>query len=154
MLCNSYSNRFCEFYIFPIVGTGAINFQSKKQAIHPCFRVFFLSKSSGKNFYFHFHKLHNMTNVFVKKLCFYRARISIQSLFKTTPCPFKRQPENHTGVLASYSSHEYTVDRRSMRQIDNEQHNSHTDPCTGSNFSNFISSSPQRNLILRLSCRL
>jgi len=55
-----------------------------------------------------------MINVSVKNLCFYRARFSIQSLFKTTPCPLKCQPENHTGVLASDSSHEYTVDRRSM----------------------------------------
>jgi len=113
MLCNSYSNRFCGFYISPMVGIGAINFQSKKQAIHPCFRVFFLSKRSGKFLYFGFHKLHNMTNVFVKILCFYRARFSIHSLFKTTPCQLKRQHENHTGVLASDSSHEYTVDRRS-----------------------------------------
>jgi len=56
-----------------------------------------------------------MTNVFVKNLCSYRARFSIQSLFKTTPCPLKRQHENHTGVLASDSSHEYTVDRQSSR---------------------------------------
>jgi len=61
-----------------------------------------------KFFYFDFHKLHNMTNVFVKNSCFYRARFSIQSLFETTPCPL-----NHTGVLASDSSHEYTMDRRS-----------------------------------------
>ena len=47
---------------------------------------------------------------------FYCARFSIQSLFKTTPCPLKRQRENHTGVLASDSSHEYTVDRRSIGQ--------------------------------------
>jgi len=50
MLCNSYSNRFGDFYIFPIVGIGAINFQIKKQVIHSCFRVFFLSKRSGKIF--------------------------------------------------------------------------------------------------------
>jgi len=54
-----------------------------------------------------------MTNVFVKNLCFYHAWFSIQSLFKTTPCLLKRQHENHTGILASDSSHEYTVDRRS-----------------------------------------
>jgi len=66
-----------------------------------------------KFYYFDFHKLHNMTNVFAKNLRFYRARFSIQSLFKTTPCPLKRQHENLTGVLASDSSHEYTVDRRS-----------------------------------------
>jgi len=64
-----------------------------------------------KLFDFDFHKLHNVTNVFVQNLCFYRARFSIQSLFKTTPCPLKRQRENHAGVLASDSSHEYTVDR-------------------------------------------
>jgi len=57
-----------------------------------------------------------MTNVFVQNLDFYRARFSIQSLFKTTPCPLKRQRENHTGVLASDSSHEYTVNRRSIRK--------------------------------------
>jgi len=55
-----------------------------------------------------------MTNVFVQNLGFYRARFSIHSYFKTTLCPLKRQRENHTGVLASDSSHEYTVDRRSI----------------------------------------
>jgi len=70
-----------------------------------------------KLFDFDFHKLHNMTNVGVQNLCFYRARFSIQSLFKTTPCPLKRQRENHAGVLASDSSHEYTVDRRSIKAI-------------------------------------
>jgi len=63
---------------------------------------------------FDFHTLNNMTIVFVKNLSFYRARFSMQRLFKTTPCPLKRQRENHTGVLASDSSHEYTVDRRSI----------------------------------------
>jgi len=55
-----------------------------------------------------------MTNVSVKNLCFYCARFSIQSFFKTTPCPLKHQHENHTGVLASDSSHEYTVDWQSI----------------------------------------
>jgi len=45
-----------------------------------------------------------MTYAFVQNLCFYRARFSIQSLFKTTPCLLKRQGENHTGVLASDSA--------------------------------------------------
>jgi len=36
-----------------------------------------------------------MTDVFVQNLGFYRARFSIQSLFKTTPCSLKRQRENH-----------------------------------------------------------
>jgi len=65
-------------------------------------------------FYFDFQKLNNMANVFVKNVCFYRARFSIQSVFKTMPWPLKRQQENHTGVLASDSSHEYTVDWRSI----------------------------------------
>jgi len=56
-----------------------------------------------KFFYFDIHKLHNMTNVSVKNLCFYRAKFSIQSLFETMPCPLKHQHENHTGVLASDS---------------------------------------------------
>ena len=62
-----------------------------------------------------------MTNVSVKDLCFYRAKFSIQSLFKTAPCPLKRQRENHTGVLASDSSHEYTVDRRSKTHTQTSQ---------------------------------
>jgi len=31
-----------------------------------------------------------MTNVFVKNLHFYRARFSIQSIFKSAPCPLER----------------------------------------------------------------
>jgi len=38
-----------------------------------------------------------------------KRQFSIQSLFKTTPWHLKRQRENHTGVLASDSSHEYTA---------------------------------------------
>jgi len=37
MLCNSYSNRFRDFLIFPIVGIGTINFQSQKTANPPLF---------------------------------------------------------------------------------------------------------------------
>ena len=62
-----------------------------------------------------------MTNVFVQNLGFYRARFSIQGLFKTTPCPLKRQRENHTSVLASDSSHEYTVDRQSKTHAQTSQ---------------------------------
>jgi len=114
MLCYSYSNRFSDFYIFPIVGIGAINFQSKKTGNPPLFSGVFFLPEMEKIFYFDFHQLHNMTNIFVQNLCFYRARFSIQSLFETTPCPLKRQRKNHTGVLASHSSHEYTVDQRLM----------------------------------------
>jgi len=37
MLCNSYSNRFCDFYIFPIVGIGAIHFHGQKTTNPPLF---------------------------------------------------------------------------------------------------------------------
>jgi len=113
VLCNSYSNRFCDFYISPIVGIGAIIFQSQKTGKPPFFHGVFLSPNEAETLFdFDFHKLHNMTNVFVQNLGFCRARFSIQSFFKTMPCPLKRQCENQTGVLASDSSHEYTVDRR------------------------------------------
>jgi len=121
MICNSYSKCFCDFYIFPIVGIGAINFQSQKTGNPPFFQGVFLSKTSGKLFDFDFHKLHNTTNVFVQNLGFYRAKFSIQNLFKTTPCPLKRQHENHTGVPASDSSHEYIVDRRSKTHTQTSQ---------------------------------
>ena len=55
-----------------------------------------------------------MTKVFVQNLGFYCAWFSIQSLFKTMLCLLKRKRENHTVVLASDSSHEYTVDGRSI----------------------------------------
>ena len=51
MLCNSYSNRFCDFYIFPIVGIGAINFQSEKTGNPHLFSgVFSLQKKVEKFF--------------------------------------------------------------------------------------------------------
>jgi len=115
MLCNSYSNRFCDFYIFPIVGIGAVKFQSKKTDNPTLFQGVFSPKELEKLFDFDFHKLHKMTNVFVQNLCFYRARFSIQSLFKTTPFCLKSRRENHTIVLASDSSHEYTMNQRSIR---------------------------------------
>ena len=49
------------------------------------------------------------------------------------------------------AKHALTLKR--FRQIDNEQYDSHTDPWTAY-VKNFISSSPQYNLILRLSRRL
>ena len=48
MFSNSYSNRFCDFYICPIVGKGAINLQSQKTGKPPLFQGVFLSKRSGK----------------------------------------------------------------------------------------------------------
>ena len=51
-------------------------------------------------------------------------------------------------TVLSYAKHAIPLNQKRFRQIDNEQHNSHTDPC------NFISLSTQYNLILRLSCRL
>ena len=109
------------FTFFPLLEQAQYIFKVKKQAFHPSFRVFFSPKEVEQLFDFDFHKLHNMTNVFVQNLCFYRARFSIQSLFKTAPCPLKRQRENHTGVLASDSSHEYTVDRQSKTHTETSQ---------------------------------
>ena len=104
MLCNSYSNRFCD-----------LNFQTKKNKQSTLvFGCFFSPKEVENLFDFDFHKQHNMTNVCVQNMCFYCARFSIQSLFKTMPFLLKHQCENHTGVLASDSSHEYTVDRQSI----------------------------------------
>jgi len=83
--------------------------------------VFLSPKEGEKLFDFNFHKLLNMTNVFVQNLGFYRAMFSIQSFFKTTPCPLKRQRENHTGIPASDSSHENTMDRWSKTQTQTDQ---------------------------------
>jgi len=63
--------------------------------MHPSFRVFFSPKEVKKLCDFYFNKLHSMTNVFVQNLGFYRARFSIQRLFKTTPCSLQRHRENH-----------------------------------------------------------
>jgi len=51
MLCNSYSNRFCDFYIFPSVGIGAIKFQSKKTGNPPLFSGVFSLQKKWKIFF-------------------------------------------------------------------------------------------------------
>jgi len=114
MLCNSYSNHFCDFYIFPIVGTGPINFQSKKTGNPLLFSSVFSFQKKWKIFLISIFINYTIWLTFLCRICFYRARFSIQSLFETTPCPLKCQRENHTGVLASDSSHKYTVDRQLM----------------------------------------
>jgi len=48
MLCNSCGNRLRDFFVFPIVGIGEINFQSQKTDNQPLFQGDFLSKRSGK----------------------------------------------------------------------------------------------------------
>jgi len=50
MLCNSYSNRFCDVYIFPIAGVGAINFQSKKTGNPTLFSGVFSLQKKRKNY--------------------------------------------------------------------------------------------------------
>ena len=50
MLCNSYSKRFCDFYIFPNVGIGAINFQSQKTGNPPFFQGVFSLQKKWKNY--------------------------------------------------------------------------------------------------------
>jgi len=51
MLCNSYSNPFCDFYIFPIVGINATKFQSKKTGNPPLFSGVFSLQKKWKIFY-------------------------------------------------------------------------------------------------------
>ena len=51
VLCNSYSNRFCDVYVFPIVGIGAINFQSQKTGNPPLFSGVFSLQKKWKNFF-------------------------------------------------------------------------------------------------------
>jgi len=49
ILCNSFSNRFCYFYIFPIVGIGAINFQRQQTDNPPLFSGVFSLQKMWKN---------------------------------------------------------------------------------------------------------
>jgi len=51
MLCNSYSKRFCDFYIFPVVGIGTINFQSQKTDNPPLFQGAFSLQKKWKNYF-------------------------------------------------------------------------------------------------------
>ena len=51
MLGNSYSNRFCDFYIFPIVGIGAINFQIKRTGNPPLFSSVFSLQTKLKKIF-------------------------------------------------------------------------------------------------------
>ena len=96
MLCNSYRNRFCDFYIFLIVGIGAINFQCQKTDNTPLFQGVFSLQKKWKNFFILIFMNYTIWLMFLwRNLCFYRARFSIQSLFKTTPCLLKRQHKNH-----------------------------------------------------------
>ena len=68
MLCYSYSNRFSDFYIFPIVGIGAINFQSKKTSNPPLFSgVFFLQK--WKNFFISIFINYTIWLTFLCRIC-------------------------------------------------------------------------------------
>ena len=50
MLCNSYSKRFCDFCIFPIVGIGAKNFQSQKTGNPTFFQGVFSLQKKWKNY--------------------------------------------------------------------------------------------------------
>jgi len=50
MLCNSYSKRFCDFYIFPIVGIGAMNFQRQKTGNPLFFQGVFSLQKKWKNY--------------------------------------------------------------------------------------------------------
>jgi len=92
MLFNSYSNRFCNFYIFPIVGMGAINFQSQKTANPPFLRCYCSPKEVEKFFDFDFRKPHNVLTF----LC--RIGISIMQGFPSRT--FLKQRLAHSSVSA------------------------------------------------------
>jgi len=82
MLCNSYSNRYCDFsHCWHRRNKFS---KSKKRQSTLALGNFFSPKEVEKLFDLDFHKLHNMTNIFVQNLGFYRARFSIQSLFNTS----------------------------------------------------------------------
>jgi len=51
MLCNSYSNDFCDFYIFPIVGIGVINFKIKETGNPSLFSGVFSLQKKWKNLF-------------------------------------------------------------------------------------------------------
>ena len=51
MLCNNYSNRFCDFYFFPVVGIGEINFYSKTTGNPPLFSGVFSLQKKWKIFF-------------------------------------------------------------------------------------------------------
>jgi len=69
MLCNSYSNRFCDFYIFPIVGIGAINFQSKKKGNPPLFSGVFSLQKKWKNFFISIFINYTLWLTFLCRIC-------------------------------------------------------------------------------------
>jgi len=49
MLFNSYNNRSCDFYVFPVFGIGAVNFQIKKTAKPPLFQGVISHQKKWKN---------------------------------------------------------------------------------------------------------
>jgi len=93
MLCNSYSNRFCDFYIFPIVGIGAVNFQRKKNRQSTLvFRCFSLQKK-WKNFFISIFINYTIWLTFVWRIC-----VSIVQGFP--PRAFLKQRLAHSSASA------------------------------------------------------
>jgi len=69
MLCNSYSNCFCDFYIFPIVGIGAINFLSQKTANPPLFYGVFSLQKKWKSSLISIFVKYTMWMIFLCRIC-------------------------------------------------------------------------------------
>jgi len=69
MLGNSYSNRFCDFYIFPIVGIGAINFQIKRTGNPPLFSGVFSLQTKLKNFFISIYVNYKIWLTFLWRIC-------------------------------------------------------------------------------------
>jgi len=69
VLCNSHSNRFCDFYIFPIVGVGAINFQSQKTGNPPLFSGVFSFQKKWKKIFISIFINYTIWLTFLCKIC-------------------------------------------------------------------------------------
>jgi len=69
IFCYSYSNRFCDFYIFPIVGIGAINFQNRKTGNLPLFLGVFSLQKKWKNFFISIFINYTIWLTFLWRVC-------------------------------------------------------------------------------------
>ena len=110
---NSCRNRLCDFYIFPIVGIGAIHFQSKKTHNAPLFQGVFSLLKKLKSYVISI--LINCT-VWLTFLC--RIWVSIVQGFPSRD--FSKQRLAHSSVTAktitSDISHVYTFDVRTIKE--------------------------------------
>jgi len=103
MLCNSCINRFCDFYIFPIVGIGAINFYNKKTGNPSFFSCVFSLQTKWKNYFISIFINYTIWLTFLWRIC-----VSIVQGFPSRA--FLKQR------LAQSSTSTKTIPRSSIRQ--------------------------------------